>query len=226
MPWERKVETAENSFVAVIVLKLKGFPNFRAKLDAPYNIRCPRTLQSVKEILEKYPKPLIKKASQIKALIFDVDGVLTDGKIIYDDSGKEIKAFNVKDGLIVAHLRRAGIIVGAISGRESNAVGKRAAELKLDFCHQGIVDKASVFVKLIEYHSLKKKQVAYIGDDINDLTILRQVGLAASPADAPVYVRKSVEVVTSAKGGNGVMREVADLILASQGYFDKMLRSL
>jgi 3-deoxy-D-manno-octulosonate 8-phosphate phosphatase (KDO 8-P phosphatase) len=180
----------------------------------------------VKEILEKYPKELIKKASQVKALIFDIDGVLTDGKITYDDSGKEIKSFNVKDGLIVSHLRKAGILVGAISGRESNAVSKRAAELKLDFCHQGIVDKASVFLKLIEYHELKKKQVAYIGDDINDLSILRQVGLAACPVDAPVYIRKRVEVVTAAKGGNGVMREVADLILASRGYFDKMLKSL
>ena len=180
----------------------------------------------MKEILEKYPKDLIKRASQIKALIFDIDGVLTDGKITYDDSGKEIKSFNVKDGLIVSHLRKAGILVGAISGRESNAVSQRAAELKLDFCHQGIVDKSAVFLKLIAYHELKKKQVAYIGDVINDLSILGQVGLAACPVDASVYIRKRVEVVTGAKGGNGVMREVADLILASKGYFEKMLRSI
>ena len=101
---------------------------------------------SVKEVLEKYPKGLIKKASQIKALIFDVDGVLTDGKIIYDESGKETKAFDVKDGLIIAHLRKAGIVTGAISGRESAGVSKRASELKFNFCHQGIVDNASVFV--------------------------------------------------------------------------------
>jgi 3-deoxy-D-manno-octulosonate 8-phosphate phosphatase (KDO 8-P phosphatase) len=178
----------------------------------------------VKEILAKYPKTLIKKASQIKALIFDIDGVLTDGRITYDESGKEIKSFNVKDGLIVSHLRKAGIIVGAISGRESGAVSKRASELKLDFCHQGIVDKASVFLKVIEHYDIKKKQVAYIGDDINDLSILGQVGLAACPSDAPVYLRKSVEFVTAAKGGNGVMREVSDLVLAAQGYFEKILR--
>jgi 3-deoxy-D-manno-octulosonate 8-phosphate phosphatase (KDO 8-P phosphatase) len=180
----------------------------------------------VKEILEKYPKSLVKKASLIKALIFDVDGVLTDGSIIYDETGKEIKSFDVKDGLIVGHLRKAGIIIGAISGRESGAVSKRASELKFDFCHQGIVDKAAVLLKLIEYHDLKKKEVAYIGDDINDLSILKQVGLAACPADAPVYVKKFVELVTAAKGGRGVLREVADLLLASRGYMDKVIKNI
>ena len=179
----------------------------------------------MKEILEKYPKGLVKKASQVKALIFDVDGVLTDGSIIYDESGREIKSFNVKDGLIIAHLRKAGIIVGAISGRESAAVGKRASELKFDFCHQGIVDKASVFLKLIEYHDVKKKEVAYVGDDINDLPVLKQVGLPVCPADAPAYLKKFAELVTSAKGGKGVVREVADLLLASRGYMDKLIKS-
>lgn len=180
----------------------------------------------MKEVLEKYPKSLIKKASQIKALIFDVDGVLTDGKIIYDEAGKETKAFNVKDGLIIGHLRKAGIIVGAISGRESAAVSKRASELKLDFCHQGIVDKASVFLKLIEFHEIRKKDVMYVGDDINDLSVLKQVGLAACPADAPAYVRKFAHVVTTAKGGNGVVRELADLVLASRGYLEKFVKSI
>jgi 3-deoxy-D-manno-octulosonate 8-phosphate phosphatase (KDO 8-P phosphatase) len=180
----------------------------------------------VKELLEKYPKSLIKKASQIKALIFDVDGVLTDGKIIYDDTGREIKAFNVKDGLIIGHLRKAGIITGVISGRESAAVSKRASELQLDFCHQGIVDKGSVFLKLIEFYKLKKKDVMFAGDDINDLSILKIAGMAACPSDAPVYVKKYAEVVTAAKGGEGVIRELGDLLLASRGYLDKFLKSI
>ena len=179
----------------------------------------------MKEVLEKYPKSLTKKASQIKALIFDVDGVLTDGKIVYDESGKETKCFNVKDGLIIGHLRKAGIITGAISGRESAAVSKRAAELKLDFCHQGIIDKASVFLKLIEFHKLKKKEVMYVGDDINDLSILKEAGIAACPADAPAYVRKFAQVTTEAKGGQGVVRELADLLLASRGYLEKIVKS-
>lgn len=177
----------------------------------------------VKEVLGKYSKEQIKKAAQIKALFFDVDGVLTDGGIIYDDTGREIKKFNVKDGYIVSHLKKAGIIVGIITGRESKIVSNRAAELKLDFCHQGIMDKYAVFEKLVDFHKLKRKQVAYIGDDINDLKALQNCGLSACPADAPDYVKNQVDIITRAKGGEGVAREVSDLILAARGTLDKIL---
>lgn len=177
----------------------------------------------MKEVLQKYPKNLIKKASQIKAIFFDVDGVLTNGDIIYDDTGKETKHFNVKDGYIISHLKKAGIIVGIITGRDSKVVSLRAAELKLDFCHQGIVDKFSVFEKLVDFHKLKRKQVAYIGDDINDLATLLACGLSATPADALHYVRNKVDLVTAAKGGQGALREVADLVLASQDRLEKIV---
>lgn len=177
----------------------------------------------MKQVLEKYPKELIKKASQIKAIFFDVDGVLTDGGIIYDDMGGETKRFNVKDGYIISHLKKAGIVVGIITGRDSKVVSNRAAELKLDFCHQGIMDKFAVFEKLIEFYQLKKKQVAFIGDDINDLAILRTCGLSASPADGLNYVRNEVDMVAGVKGGQGVVREVADLVLASQGLLEKIV---
>lgn len=179
----------------------------------------------VKEVLGKYSKEQIKKAAQIKAMFFDVDGVLTDGKIIYDDTGSETKQFNVKDGYIISHLKKAGILVGIITGRDSKVVSNRAAELKLDFCHQGIMDKHAVFEKLVQFHKLKKKQVAYIGDDINDLNILRDCGLSACPADALEYVKTEVDVVTSAKGGQGVAREISDLILAAQGTLEKIIKS-
>ncbi len=179
----------------------------------------------VKEVLAKYSKEQIKKAAQIKAIFFDVDGVLTDGRIIYDETGKEIKNFNVKDGYIIAHLKRAGILVGIITGRDSKVVSNRAAELKLDFCHQGIVDKFSVFEKLIAFHKLKKKQVAYIGDDINDLGILRTCGLSACPADTFDYIKKEVDIITQSKGGQGVIREIADLVLAARGELDGILKS-
>ena len=178
----------------------------------------------VKEVLGKYSKEQIKKAAQIKAIFFDVDGVLTDGKIIFDDMGRESKQFNVKDGYIISPLKKAGILVGIITGRESKVVSNRAAELKLDFCHQGIIDKHEAFEKLIEYHKLKKKQVAYIGDDINDLAVLRDCGLSACPADALDYVKTNVDVVTVAKGGQGVAREISDLVLAAQGVLDKILK--
>ena len=180
---------------------------------------------AVKEVLGKYSKDQIKKAAQIKAIFFDVDGVLSDGRIIYDETGKEIKNFNVKDGYIISHLKKAGILVGIITGRDSKIVSNRAAELKLDFCHQGIVDKYSVFEKLIAFHKLKKKQVAYIGDDINDLVVLRACGLSACPADALDYVKSEVDIITTSKGGEGVVREISDLILASKGILDKILKS-
>ena len=165
---------------------------------------------AVKEVLGKYSKEQIKKAAQIKALFFDVDGVLTDGGIIYDDTGRETKRFNVKDGYIISHLKRAGILVGIITGRDSKIVSNRAAELKLDFCHQGIMDKYSVFEKLVEFHKLKRKQVAYIGDDINDLEIMRNVGVSFAPRDAVSVVKKQVDIVLEKRGGEGCVRELID----------------
>lgn len=173
----------------------------------------------MKEILERYTKEQARKASRVRAIFFDVDGVLTDGKIIYDDAGRELKHFNVKDGQIVGHLRKAGIITGAISGRDSAAVSRRCTELKIDFCHQGILDKVSVFEKLAAHYKLKAKEIAFIGDDINDLGVFKVCGLAACPADTFSYIKDQVDLVTFAKGGNGVLREVADLVLAASGKF-------
>jgi 3-deoxy-D-manno-octulosonate 8-phosphate phosphatase (KDO 8-P phosphatase) len=178
----------------------------------------------LKKILERYGKEVIRKAGSVRAIFFDVDGVLTDGKIIYDDTGREIKEFNVKDGLIVGHLRKAGIVVGAISGRESDVVTRRCAELKVDFCHQGITDKALVAEKLMKHYKLKPKEVAYIGDDINDLAVFQMVGLSVCPYDGIHYLKDEAELITFAKGGKGVFREVADLVLASQGKMEKILK--
>lgn len=152
-----------------------------------------------------------------------MDGVLTDGKIIYTDSGEEIKEFNVKDGLIVSYLKKAGIITGVISGRESAAVTRRCAELKVDFCHQGIVDKAMVFKKLVQHYKLKLKEVMFIGDDINDLPVLRMAGFSVCPADTFDYLKERVDLVTYARGGAGVLREAADLVLTARGFFEKIL---
>ncbi len=177
----------------------------------------------MKSILSNYSKDQVRKASNINAIFFDVDGVLTDGMIIYDDEGKEIKNFNVKDGLIISHLKKSGIITGAISGRESRATSKRCSELKVDFCHQGIVDKESVFQKLVKHYSLKSKEVAFIGDDINDLPIFRICGLSACPMDAFPYIKEAADLVTRMKGGRGVLREVADLVLAARGELEGIL---
>jgi 3-deoxy-D-manno-octulosonate 8-phosphate phosphatase (KDO 8-P phosphatase) len=178
----------------------------------------------LKQILSQYTKEQVKKSENITAIFFDVDGVLTDGKIIYDESGREIKNFNVKDGFIVSYLKRSGILTGAISGRESEATTKRCAELKIDFCHQGILDKASTFDKLVKHYKLKSKQVAFIGDDINDLPVFRLAGLSVCPADTFAYIKQRVDLVTSAKGGQGVLREVADLVLSARGEMEKIVK--
>ena len=177
----------------------------------------------MKIILSQYSKAQIKKARNIRAIFFDIDGVLSDGKIIYDETGKEIKNFSVKDGYIISHLKKAGIVVGAISGRDSGVTQKRCAELKLDFCHQGIVDKADTFKKLARHYDLKMKEVAFIGDDINDLCVFDLAGLSACPADTFGYIKERTDLTTKVKGGEGVLREVADLVLAARGEFEKVL---
>lgn len=182
------------------------------------------TVNRLKQILARYTKEQVKKAGTIKAIFFDVDGVLSEGKIIYDETGKEIKNFNVKDGQIISHLRKAGIITGAISGRESGATTKRCAELKIDFCHQGILDKASTFEKLVKHYKLNAKEVAFIGDDINDLVVFRLAGFSVCPVDTFQYIKDEVDLVTFAKGGKGVLREVADLVLSARGEFEKIIK--
>jgi 3-deoxy-D-manno-octulosonate 8-phosphate phosphatase (KDO 8-P phosphatase) len=178
----------------------------------------------LKQILSKYSKAQVKKAAQIKAIFFDVDGVLTNGRIIYDDTGREIKQFNVKDGQIISYLKKAGIVTGGISGRETAAVTKRFSELKIDFCHQGIIDKGVVFEQLIGHYKLKNKEVVFIGDDINDFPIFNLAGFTVCPADALDYVKDKVDLVTFAKGGGGVLREVADLVLAARGEMEAILK--
>jgi 3-deoxy-D-manno-octulosonate 8-phosphate phosphatase (KDO 8-P phosphatase) len=182
------------------------------------------TPNRLKQILSTYTKTQIKKAGAIKAIFLDVDGVLTDSRIIYDETGREIKNFNVKDGQIISYLKKAGIVVGVISGRESGATAKRCTELKLDFCHQAIVDKAETFLKLVAHYKFKKGEVAFIGDDINDLPVFANAGLSVCPADTFEYIKARVDLVTIAKGGRGVLREVADLVLAARGEFDKILK--
>lgn len=163
------------------------------------------------------------KAKSIKAILFDVDGVLTDGGIIYDDTGLEYKRYNVKDGQIISHLKRLGFIVGAITGRESDVVKNRCTELKLDFHKHGVKDKLLEYDNLKKEYNLKDEQIAYIGDDIIDLSILVRCGLSATPNDARAYMKKHVDIVTSSKGGEGVFRDIADYILESQDLLEQLI---
>lgn len=163
------------------------------------------------------------KAKQIKAIVFDVDGVLTDGGIIYDNSGMEMKRFNVKDGQIISHLKKAGFIVGAITGRNSQVVKNRCEELKLDFHYHGSSDKQVQYNTIKQNYMLEDQEIAYIGDDIIDLFILTTCGLSATPQDAREYMKKHVDIVTLSKGGHGALRDFADFILEQQNLLNSII---
>jgi 3-deoxy-D-manno-octulosonate 8-phosphate phosphatase (KDO 8-P phosphatase) len=164
------------------------------------------------------------KAKKIKAILFDIDGVLTDGGIIYDDNGVEYKRYNVKDGQIISHLKRLGFVVGAITGRESDVVKNRCNELKLNFHKHGVKDKLVEFEVFKQEFNLQDDEIAYIGDDIIDLSILVRCGLSATPNDARVYMKDNVDIVTNTKGGEGVFRDIADYILESQELLEELIK--
>lgn len=163
------------------------------------------------------------KFKKIKAIICDVDGVLTSGSITFDANGNELKSFNVKDGQIVSHLKKMGFILGAITGRDSNAVKNRCTALKLDFHQHGIHDKLKSYNRFKKEFNLNDDEIAYIGDDIIDLSILSRCGLSCSPSDAVPAVLSNVHFVSSKKGGDGVFRDVADQILTSQDKLDALI---
>jgi len=168
---------------------------------------------------------ILEKAKKIKVFIFDVDGVLTDGGIIYDGTGNEFKRFNAKDGLIIKALMENGFIVGAITGRKSEAVARRLTELGLDFQYHGAKNKNIHYKAIKEKYQVKDEQIAYIGDDLNDLVILSQCGLGATPADAMPYMHQKVNFSCQKKGGYGAVREFADFILDAQGKLENIINS-
>jgi len=163
------------------------------------------------------------KLSQIKLLLLDVDGVLTDGRIYFDHQGEELKAFNSKDGLGIHFLMESGIQVGVITARQSNALQHRCENLGLDLVFQGMRDKAAALAQIQEQTGVSPNQMAYMGDDVLDLPMFTRVGLAIAVADAHPTVLKQAHLVTSAKGGKGAVREICDAILTAQGLMADIL---
>ena len=157
-----------------------------------------------------------EKAAEIKLLILDVDGVMTDGSIFFTDRGEEIKCFNVKDGYGLRRLMKAGIEVAIITGREAGAVEHRAKNLGIKNVFQGIKDKGSVCLKLLEQEDLKKDQVCCIGDDLPDISMFNHVGFPVAVADAAKEVRDAASYVTKKAGGKGAVREICELILKAR----------
>ena len=159
------------------------------------------------------------RAKKIRMLLLDVDGVLTDGRIILDNQGNELKAFHVRDGHGIKLAQRAGILVGIITGRKAEVVNVRARELAIEEVHQGSVEKVLVYESLLTKYGLRDDQVSFVGDDIVDVGILKRVGLAVAVADCNPSIKSHVHLITKTPGGRGAVREVIDLLLRSQGQF-------
>ncbi|MBO8144125.1 MAG: HAD-IIIA family hydrolase [Thermodesulfobacterium sp.] len=173
----------------------------------------------------EYPESVLKKASKIKFLLLDVDGVLTDGRIIIDSQGNEIKHFNVLDGMGIKLLQKIGVEVGILSSRFSLVVKHRSKELGINVLIQGKLEKLNSYEKLLKEKNLKDEDVAYMGDDWVDLPILKRVGLAIGVPNAWYPINKYVDYVTKHPGGLGAVREVCDLILKAKGKWENLLKS-
>jgi len=162
--------------------------------------------------------------NSLRLLLLDVDGVLTDGRIVFDSNGVETKAFDVKDGHGLKLLQRAGLKVGIITGRSSEVVSRRAAELEIDIVYQGVKDKLVPYEELLRSLNLSDEQVAYVGDDIVDLPVMRRVGFAATVADAVDEVFPFAHYVSRRPGGRGAVREICDHILRNSGRWEEVTR--
>lgn len=163
------------------------------------------------------------KIKRLKLLILDVDGVLTDGRLFFDDNGKEYKCFHARDGHGIKLLRQSGVEVAVISGRKSNSVAIRMQNLGVEHVYQGHENKRAAFSEILQTLQLTPDQVAHVGDDVLDLPIMVQVGFAVAVQDANFAVKRHADWCTSVAGGLGAVREVCDLIMQVQGTFDGML---
>lgn len=166
------------------------------------------------------------KARRVKLILMDVDGTLTDGALFLLPDGEEVKGYDVRDGMGILMARRAGLEVGVITGKTSRGLDHRAARLRLAEVHQGVADKAEVLAGILARRKLAAAEVAYIGDDLNDLGVLRAVGLSGAVADAHPLVRRRCDYVCRRPGGRGAVREFIELIIRSRGQWDTVMADL
>ena len=164
-----------------------------------------------------------RRAAGLEWLLFDVDGVLTDGHLYYTRWGEQIKRFHVQDGLGFRLAQRAGLKLGLLSGRRSRPLEKRAVELDFDDVMLGSADKAAAFEKFLAKHETTPRRVAYIGDDLPDLPVLGRCALSFAPADAAEEVRAAAQTVLQRPGGAGAVREMIEAILKARGDWEKLI---
>ncbi len=170
----------------------------------------------------EFPEEVLRRAVRVRLLLLDVDGILTEGKIIVDAEGREIKRFHVQDGLGIKLLQKAGIEVGILSSRTSLPVTHRARELGIELVIQGELQKKKLYEKILAERGLSDEEVAYMGDDWVDIPVLKRVGLAITVPEAWPPVKEWVHYVTKHSGGKGAVREVCDLILKAQGKWEAL----
>lgn len=163
-----------------------------------------------------------QKAARVTFLLLDVDGVLTDGGIVYDADGRELKTFHVRDGHGIKMIRRAGIEVGIITGRRSTVVEIRARELGITLVCQGVSDKVAAWRDILEERGLAPEETAYVGDDITDVPLMRAVGFAAAVAAAEANVIEAADYVAGRPGGRGAVREIIEFLLHARGAWESV----
>jgi 3-deoxy-D-manno-octulosonate 8-phosphate phosphatase (KDO 8-P phosphatase) len=165
---------------------------------------------------------ITEKAKHIKLLILDVDGVMTDGKVIYSDSGEELKFFNTSDGHGLRLLMRAGINVAIVTGRTSRAVEHRAADLGIKILFQKALIKIEAYEKILMSEKLIDREICAVGDDLPDLPVLRKCGLSFAVQNCVEELKSEVDYITEQCGGNGAVREICEIILKAQGLWKKV----
>jgi 3-deoxy-D-manno-octulosonate 8-phosphate phosphatase (KDO 8-P phosphatase) len=174
--------------------------------------------------LQTYPEDVWTRASRIRLLILDIDGVLTDGSLYFDAKGETLKVFHVRDGHGIKMARRGGIEVALVSGRRSDAAFHRARELGLNRFYEGVRDKVAILEELLAALNLTPVEVAAVGDELVDLPLFHRVGLGVAVADAIPEVRAAAHWITSLPGGKGAVREVCDLLLKARGKWAELLQ--
>jgi len=166
------------------------------------------------------PAEIIEKAKRVKVLIVDIDGVMTDGRIVYSGYGEELKFFDVQDGFGMSLLQKAGIKTVIITAKKSKIVRHRARDLNVTKAYQGFLDKAAPFRDALKRFRVTAEEVCFMGDDLLDIPVLKRAGLAVAVPNAVEEVRAAAHFITGAKGGRGAVREICDIILKSQDKWD------
>lgn len=168
----------------------------------------------------------MEKLKNIKLLLLDVDGVLTDGKITFTDNGGELKSFHSKDGVGLKLLQHMGIKAGIVTARKSPIVARRCKELGIDLIFEGVHVKAAVLPEVVQRTGFKPEEIAYMGDDLIDVGLMKKVAAGIAPADAHAVVLTHADIITRANGGNACVREACDMILQANGLWEQAVNEM